>query len=80
MQAHEIARRRKVTFLDVSAEVQDAAADRRYDCVRDLLLRAIIAAEGDDESCILRHGGWTKNRCGDEVAVRDGRYERIEFA
>jgi hypothetical protein len=68
------------TFLDVSTKVQDAATDRGYEGVGDLLLGAMFAAEGDDESCVLRHDRWTENRCSHKVAARDGRYKRIELA
>jgi hypothetical protein len=69
-----------ITFLDVPTEIYDAAADRRYESVGHLLLRTIITTEGDHKRCILRLGRRTENWCGHECAVRDGGYERIEFA
>jgi hypothetical protein len=69
-----------ITFLDVPAKIYDAAADRRYESVGHLLLGAIITTEGDHKRCILCHGRRTENWCGHECTVRDGGYERIEFA
>jgi hypothetical protein len=70
----------RVTFLDVSTKVQDATTDRRYEGVSNLLLGAMFTAEGDDESCVLRHVRWAENRCSHKVAERVGRYKRIELA
>ena len=69
-----------VTFLDVSAEVHDAARYSRYESVSNLLLGAIIATENEDEAGCFGHSRRTEHGPCHEVTVRNGSYKGVEFA
>ena len=73
-------RAKEITFLDVSAKIQDPAANGRYEGISDFLLRAVITTERDDQHSVLCHGGWAKDGCGYEMAKRDGGHKSVEFA